>query len=264
MDTISLRSGNRMPVIGCGTWKMTDHTADTVVAALEEGYRLIDTSGDYGTQPAIGEGIRRSAVAREDIFLVTKVEETDDAYNATRHNLAELGFDYADLVLIHRPPEEGEGEKLWRGLMRAKEEGLARDIGVSNYSPALIDRLVDATDEAPVVNQIEWSPFGHSDAVQAHHTSRGIVIQAYSPLTRMTRLDDATVREIAHRHDMSPVQVLLRWNLQRGTVPLPKANQREHLRENIAVLDFALSDDDMAMLNRLNEGYSALGSLPYL
>ena len=133
-STIELRSGARMPVMGLGTWKLQDDTAGAVQAAIDMGYRMIDTSGDYGTQPGVGEGVRRSGVAREDIFLVTKVEETDDAYRKTQEDLRELGQDYADLMLIHRPPEDGPGVELWRGLIRARDEGLCRDIGVSNYS----------------------------------------------------------------------------------------------------------------------------------
>jgi 2,5-diketo-D-gluconate reductase A len=178
---LELLTGNMMPCMGLGTWQLTQDTRGAVGAALDLGYRLIDTSGDYGTQPGIGEAIRRSGAARDSIYLITKVEETGNAYEATRHNLAELQLDFADLVLIHRPPPNGAGETLWRGLMRAREDGLARDIGVSNYSVDLIEALVDATGETPAVNQIEWSPFGHSDRMLDHAKTNGIVIQAYSP-----------------------------------------------------------------------------------
>jgi 2,5-diketo-D-gluconate reductase A len=157
-----LHTGNRMPVLGLGTWQLTDDTPGTVENALRLGYRLIDTSGDYGTQPGIGEGIRRSGIERSGFYLVTKVEETDDSYEATVKNLAELGLDQADLMLIHRPPSSGPGEALWRGLIRAKEDGLTRDIGVSNYSIKQIEALIEATGKVPVVNQIEWSPFGRN------------------------------------------------------------------------------------------------------
>lgn len=262
-DRIALNSGNAMPVIGLGTWQLTDDTAGAVAAALALGYPMIDTSGDYGTQSGIGEAIRRSGAARADFYLVTKVEETDDAYAATRTNLGELGLDFADLMLIHRPPPEDPGEALWRGLIRARDDGLARDIGVSNYSAALIDALIDATGVVPAVNQIEWSPFGHSEAMASYCGGRGIVIQAYSPLTRTRRLDDATLAAIAGKYDKTPAQLLIRWNLERGTVPIPKANRRSHLEENIDVFDFELSAADMAALDDLNERYSSLGTLPY-
>jgi 2,5-diketo-D-gluconate reductase A len=260
---IFLHTGNTMPAMGLGTWQLTDHTADTIADALKMGYHMIDTSGDYGTQPGIGEGIRRAGVDRDDFYLVTKVEETDDAYEATKRDLDELGLDYADLMLIHRPPRNGAGEDLWRGLIRAKKDGLTRDIGVSNYSVDQIEALIEATGEVPVVNQIEWSPFGHGEEMERYAHDRNIVIQAYSPLTRGTRLDDKELAEIAARYDKTPAQVLIRWNLQRGTVPIPKANQREHLKENLDVFDFEMEEDDLAKLDALNERYSSLGSLPY-
>jgi 2,5-diketo-D-gluconate reductase A len=262
-STVPLHTGRHMPVVGLGSWQLTKDTASTVAAALDLGYRMIDTSGDYGTQPGIGEGLRSNGIERDSVYLVTKVEETDDAYEATRDDLAELQQDYADLMLIHRPPSDGPGVALWQGLMKARDDGLTRDIGVSNYSAELIDQLIEETGEVPVVNQIEWSPFGHSDAMLQYCKGRGIVIQASSPLTRTRRLDDATLREIGERHGKTPAQVLVRWNLERGTVPLPKANQRHHLEEDIDVFDLQLDGDEVARLNGLNEGYSALGSLPY-
>lgn len=258
-----LHTGTTMPVMGLGTWQLTEDTAGVIQSALELGYRLIDTSGDYGTQPGIGQGIRRSGVARSDFYLVTKVEETDDAYDAARRNLEELDLDRADLILLHRPPETGAGEDLWLGLMRAKEEGLATDIGVSNYSTGLIDALVEATGETPVVNQIEWSPFGYSEDMLRYAAGNGIVIQGYSPLTRMKRLDDPVLSALAERYGKTPAQILIRWNLQCGTVPLPKASKPEHLKENIDVFDVHIPDEDMSRLNRLNERFSALGTLPY-
>lgn len=262
--TLPLHTGNRMPVLGLGTWQLTHDTAGTVARALELGYPMIDTSSDYGTQPGIGEAVRRTAVARDAFYLVAKVEETDDAYAATGAYLAELGLDYADLVLIHRPPADGVGAGLWEGLRQAKREGLTRDIGVSNYSLEQMRALEAATGERPAVNQVEWSPFGHSRAFLEACREAGIVIQAYSSLTRGTRLDDPVLNAVAARHGKSPAQVLIRWNLQRGTVPLPKANRLDHLEENIRVFDFVLDGVDLARLDGLNEEYSALGSLPYV
>lgn len=258
-----LHTGSAIPVIGLGTWKLTRDTAETIRTALEIGYRLIDTSGDYGTQEGIGEGIRRSGLARPDFYLTTKVEETDDAYEALGRNLDELGLDHADLVLIHRPPQDGVGEALWQGLIRARENGLAKDIGVSNYPAAAIDALAEATGVVPAVNQIEWSPFGHSEDMLRHAEENAIVLQAYSPLTRMTRLDDPTLATIAERYDKTPAQILLRWDVQHSVVPLPKAGSREHLEENLDIFDIRLSKADMQRLDALNERYSALGKLPY-
>lgn len=262
-STVTLHTGTSMPVLGLGTWQLNKDTAGTIETALKLGYRMIDTSGDYGTQPGIGEGIKRSGINRSDLYLVTKVEEDDDAYEATKKNLKELQLQYANLMLIHRPPKNSAGIELWQGLIRARQEGLTRDIGVSNYPVEKIDELILATEEAPVVNQIEWSPFGHSDAMQSYCDRSGIVIQAYSPLTRTQKLKDKILGRIAKKYGKSPAQVIIRWNLQKGVVPLPKANKNQHLKEDIDVFDFELGEEDFELLDGLNEHYSSLGKLPY-
>jgi diketogulonate reductase-like aldo/keto reductase len=235
-----------------------------VAEAIKSGYRLIDTSGDYGTQPGVGQGVIDSGISRQQIYLATKVEETDNAYQATHKNLQELQTDYANLMLIHRPPPSGAGLELWEGLIRAQNDGLAKDIGVSNYSAAQIQKLIDATGEVPVVNQIEWTPFGHSLEMLEYCREQSIIIQAYSPLGRSGVLDDPMLKDLATMYLKTPAQIVLRWCLQLGVVPLPKANKIEHVRENFQVFDFELNPDDMATLNGLNHGYSAFGKLPYV
>jgi len=262
-SSIQLRSGNSIPVLGLGTWQLTHDTGGTVAYALELGYPLIDTSSDYGTHPGIATALSNSNIARGDIYVVTKVEETDDPYARAKSNLSELGIEYIDLLLIHRPPPASAGEWLWQGLIRARNEGLARDIGVSNYSTGLIDKLIAASGEIPAVNQIEWSPFGHSEAMKKYCEDKSIIIQAYSPLSRTKRLDDEKVVQIARKYQKSTAQILIRWNLQQGSVPIPKANQLRHLEENIDVFDFEIDKSDIQLLDNLNEGYSALGYLPY-
>jgi 2,5-diketo-D-gluconate reductase A len=261
---VPLLSGRDMPVLGLGTWQLKHQTVDSVAQALDAGYRMIDTSGDYHTQRGIGEALRASGRSRESVYLVTKVEETGDAYEALRTNLAELRLDYVDLVLIHRPPERGVGEELWRGLRRAKREGMTRDIGVSNYSIEQVEELVYRTGELPVVNQVEWTPFGHSPRMLDFCHDNDIVIQAWSPLTRGTRLNDDKLSAMAARYGRTPAQLLIRWNLQLGVVPLPKANHAGHQRDNLHVFDFEISQLDMAKLRTLNEHYSALGALQYV
>jgi diketogulonate reductase-like aldo/keto reductase len=264
-STVTLLTGNKMPVIGLGTWRLMIDTPGTVQEALELGYRMIDTSGDYGTQPGVGEGIRQSGLSRDKLYIVTKIEETDDAYQATQHNVGEMGLEYADAILIHRPPKSNEASRgLWEGLIQAKKDGLTKDIGVSNYSIELMQYLIDTTGETPAVNQIEWSPFGHSQEMLAYCQSQGIAIQAYSPLTRAVLLGNPVLKSIADLYVKTPAQLLLRWNLQLGTIPIAKANRREHMEENLQIFDFEISDDDMATLNGLNEGHSSLGRLPYL
>jgi diketogulonate reductase-like aldo/keto reductase len=192
------------------------------------------------------------------VFVVTKIEENDDAYAATCTNLDELGLDYADLVLVHRPPETGAGAELFGGLQQARYDSLVRRIGVSNYSVDLIDHLAAESGEMPAVNQVEWSPFGWNPEVLAACQERGILVQAYCPLTRAKRLADTTLTRVANRYSRSPGQILLRWHLQIGVVPLPKASSIEHLGQNARIFDFELSAADMDELGGLNEHWSAL------
>jgi 2,5-diketo-D-gluconate reductase A len=259
-----LPSGNRMPLLGLGTWQLTSHTVDAVRSALEAGFRMLDTAADYHTQRGIGDAIRASGIERDSLFVVTKIEADEDAYAATLKNLGQLRLNYVDLVLIHEPPEHGVGEQAWQGLRRAKREGLVHDIGVSSYSIECIEELVYLTGEMPAVNQIEWTPFGHSPRMLDFCRDNGILIQAWSPLTRATRLNDDKVSAMAARYGKTPAQLLIRWNLQLGVVPLPKSNQVRHQRDNLNVFDFEISTQDMARLNGLNEHYSALDRLQYL
>lgn len=262
-STVRLRTGRQMPVIGLGTWALSD-TDQAVKSAIDLGFMMIDTSGDYGTQPGVGKGFKESGAKREDVYIVTKVEDTDDAYIAAQNNIAELGLPYADLMLIHRPPHNSVGEHLWQGLIQSRQDGIVTDIGVSNYSTEQIQKLVDMTGEVPVVNQIEWTPFGHDIDMLNFCRENGIIIQAYSPLTHGERLGDKTVKRIAQRHVKTPSQVLIRWCLQVGTVPIVKAASPDHQREDINVFDFELDDQDMADLDSLNDLFSALGSLSYI
>ena len=262
-STVTLHTGRKMPVIGLGTWKLTDNTAEDVEFAINLGYRMIDTSGDYGTEPGIAEALAQAGVDRPSLYLVTKVEEYENAYESAQKNVSELQLGSADLILIHRPPMNGAGEALWEGLVRAQDKGIARDIGVSNYSIDQIRQLHESTGVMPSVNQIEWTPFGYSSEMLEFCKNNRIIIQAYSPLTRAQRLDDETVTEIGRHYNKTPAQILLRWNLQIGTVPLPKAADHDHMRENIDIFDFELNSDDLHRLNNLNESYSALGGLQY-
>ena len=253
-----------MPLLGLGTWELTFHTVDTICNAFELGFRMVDTAVDYHTQRGIGDAIRACGFEREAIFVITKVEPHEDAYGEIRRNLAQMRLDYADLALIHRPPELGVGDVVWQGLRRAKREGMVRDIGVSSYSIECIEELVYRTGELPAINQVEWTPFGHSPRMLDFCRENEIIIQAWSPLTRGKRLGDDKVAPMAARYGKTPAQLLLRWNLQLGVVPLPKANHVQHQRENLNVFDFEILPQDMTRLNALNEHYSALERLAYL
>lgn len=259
-STITLRTGSTMPVLGLGTWQIRD--ARTVETALELGYRLIDTSGDYGNQEEIAEALSRSDIPRTDIYLVTKIEPHENAYKATKENVGELRVDQVNLVLIHHQPRSGYGRELWDGLLRARKEGLAKDIGVSNYSIKLLKALIEGSGEVPAVNQIEWSPFAYNPEMLDFCREQNIAIQAFSPLTRKDKLKDKTLTRLASKYRKTTAQLLLRWNLQLGAVPLPKASQRKHLQENLEVFDFEISEEDMNALKRMNEDYSLWGGVP--
>ena len=263
-STVKLRDGGRMPVLGLGSWMLTSHTTESVQHAFELGYRMVDTSADYRTQPGIGRALQRTELPRDALFISTKVEENEDGYQATIKNLKELKLAYADLVLIHRPPKDSVGEKVWRGLMRARDEGLARSIGVCGYKVAQLQALADQTGEMPAVHQIEWSPFGHSLDMLTFCRANEIVVQAYSPLTRGQRLKDERLAQVAMKYGKTPAQVILRWDLQHGVVPLPKAYREDHQIQNVSISDFELDPPDMGALDALNERFSALEKLEYL
>lgn len=251
-------------MVGLGTWQLKHQTADSVARALAAGNRMIDTSGDYHTQRGIGEALRANDIPREFVYVVTKVEQSGNAYEALRTSLAELRLDYVDLVLVRRPPERGVGEALWQNLRRAKREQMTRDIGVSNYTIEQIEELVYRSGELPVVNQIEWTPFGHSPRMLDFCHDNHIVIQAWSPLTHGKRLNDDKLTAMAARYGCTPAQLLIRWNLQLGVVPLPKANHDYHQRDNLQVFDFEIQQGDMTKLRALNEHWSSRGTLQYV
>jgi len=259
-----LPSGNRMPLLGLGTRDLNVHTVDTVCGALELGYRLIDTAPSYHTQRGIGDAIRACGFERQDIFVVTKIEPRGDTYAAMHKCLAQLKLDYVDLALVQGLPERDAGDFAWHGLRRAKRDGLARDIGLSGYAIDCVEELVYGTGEMPACNQIEWSPFGHSPRMLDFCRDNGILILAASPLTHARRLNDDKLVTMAARYGKTPAQMVVRWNLQLGVVPLPKANHTAHLRENLSVFDFEITPLDMAKLNAFNEHYSWRGSLDYL
>ena len=263
-STIGLRTGREIPVIGLGSWMLTSHTAESVQHAFEIGYVMVDTSADYQTQAGIGKAMRRHDLPRDSLYIVMKVEPEEHGYHATVKNLADLKLAYADLVLIHRAPEKGVGEKLWKQLMQARDDGLTRDIGVCSYKLEKLQALADATGELPAVHQLEWSPFGHSLDMLSYCGAQQVVLQAYCPLTRGKRLKDERLAPIARKHGKSPAQVILRWNLQHGVAPIPKAYREDHQRDNLDIFDFALDEIDMGALDGFNEHFSALEKLEYL
>lgn len=252
-DAITLPGGGAIPLLGFGTWQLTGTEATTATrAALDAGYRHLDTATIYRNEHEVGTALRESGVPREQVFVTTKVppDRAGSAPETLQQSLTALGTDYVDLWLIHWPPDDGAGVALWKALLDARERGLARDVGVSNYDAAGLDALTKATGQTPCVNQIRWSPLLYDAAVVREHEDRGVVLEGYSALRGGT-LDHPVIVAIAEKHGRTPAQVIIRWHLQHGFVAIPKSADPERVRSNFDVESFALSDDDMAALDAL-------------
>lgn len=249
---VSLPSGARMPLLGFGTWQLTgDDAARATRAALDLGYRHLDTATIYRNEAEVGTALRDSGVPRGDVFVTTKVPP--DRAGRERATLEEslrlLGIDHVDLWLIHWPPDSGS-EAMWEALLAARKDGLARDVGVSNYDLDQLDALHKATGVMPAVNQIRWSPLLFDRDVLDRHRERGVVLEGYSALRGGT-LDDPTIGAIAQRLGRTPAQVILRWHLQHGVVAIPKSSREDRIASNLD-LDFELAAEDMAALDALS------------
>lgn len=258
LSTLALRTQARMPRLGLGVWQTPrgEATVGAVTAALAAGYRHIDTASIYGNEADVGAALRRSGVARERVFVTTKLwntdQGTDKALRAFERSLARLKLDYVDLYLLHWPVPELRLQS-WRVLERIAAEGRARAIGVSNFLKPHLDELLAHAQVMPAVNQIELSPFLQRSDTVAFCRAQGIVLQAYSPLTHGKRLDHPVVVAIAAEIARSPAQVLLRWGLQHDFVVLPKSVREERIRQNAAIFDFELSASAMQRLDALEE-----------
>ena len=258
--TVTLAHGAAMPVLGLGTWPLLgEEGAAAVRTALETGYRLIDTAENYRNEDAVGQGLRESGVPREQVFLTSKFNRkwhsSDGARQAAEASLERLGVDYLDLLLIHWPnPGQDRYVEAFEGLLRLLETGLVKAVGTSNFKPAHLQKVIDATGHVPDVNQINLNPYATRDAAVAFHTAHGIVTQAWSPIQPAAMLTDPVITGIAAGHGRTPAQVVLRWHLQRGFVPIPKSASPQRQRENLAVFDFELSADEVAAINELDKG----------
>jgi diketogulonate reductase-like aldo/keto reductase len=251
---VPLRDGGRIPLLGFGTWQLRGRQAyDATRWALEAGYRHIDTATAYGNEAEVGAALRDSGVPRDEVFITTKLppDHVGRERRTLQESLDQLGTDDVDLWLIHWPPGGTAGVDSWRELIAMRERGLARAIGVSNYSLTQIDELTQATGVAPAVNQIKWSPFQFDPAMLEGCRRRGVVVEGYSPF-RAARLDHPVLERIAQTHGKTPAQVIVRWHLQHQVVVIPKSARRERIIANIDVLDFALSAAEMAELDGLS------------
>ena len=257
--TVTLPTGGQLPHLGLGVFqaKSGGPARRAVAAALEMGYRHVDTAAAYKNERDVGEGIRDSGIPRSEIFVTTKLWNTDHGFDAARRafdaSLKRLGLDYIDLYLVHWPVPKLRRDS-WRALEQLFDERRARAIGVSNYMVNHLEELLGEARVPPAVNQIEVSPFLQMREVRAVCRAHGIVVEAYSPLTKGVRLDHAVVGDVARRIGKTPAQVLLRWGLQHDMVVLPKSVRPERIRENAAIFDFVLDEESMAQLDGLEEG----------
>ncbi|MDR0353312.1 MAG: aldo/keto reductase [Opitutaceae bacterium] len=259
---VTLNDGRRIPQLGIGMWQVPPgQVAPVLKAALEAGYRSIDTASAYQNEAAIGEALRAAPVPRGQLFVTTKLWNSDHgadrAPKALEESLARLGLAYVDLYLIHWPlPSRNDYVDTWKALIRLRDEGRAKSIGVSNFTPSHLRRIIDATGIVPAVNQVELHPRFSQAALRAFHAGRGIVTESWSPLAQGgSLLQDPLVEKIAAKHKRTPAQVILRWHIELDLVVIPKSVTPERIAENAAIFDFTLDPGDMASLAKLNNGH---------
>jgi 2,5-diketo-D-gluconate reductase A len=250
----SLAPGVEMPLLGLGVWEIPDgaQTEDAVRWALEAGYRHLDTAQGYGNEAGVGRGLRASGVPRHEVFVTTKFipRSGRDPVRELELSLQRLGTDRVDLYLVHWP--QGGPTWAWKGMERARERGLARAIGVSNYDRGDLERVLATADVPPAVDQVEFSPFSFRRELLATCEKLGVALEAYSPLTRARDLAHPVIAEVAGRVERTPAQVMLRWAVQRGVTVIPKSTHRERIVENSRIFDFSLAESDMAALDGLD------------
>ena len=244
--TVTLAGAGPLPLLGIGTWQMRGSECyRAVLYALDVGYRHIDTATMYRNEREVGRAVRDSGVPRSEVFVTNKLQPGDAGRerDALERSLQALDMDHVDLWLVHWPPPDAVGTKVWARFLELRHEGLARAVGVSNYSSSQMDTLVSATGEAPQVNQIRWGPALYDPATVEAHRTRGVVLEGYSPF-KTTDLGDPVLAEVSTRHGVTPAQVVIRWHLDHGFVVIPKSATPDRIRANFDVFGFSLDDDD--------------------
>ncbi|WP_328326546.1 aldo/keto reductase [Kribbella sp. NBC_00382] len=264
MQALKLSNGAEIPALGLGVWQVPEGpvTEAAVTAALETGYRLIDTAQAYGNESSVGRALRSSGVPREEIFLTTKfLPSHRDPLAEMEKSLERLDTDYVDLYLVHWP--QGGPTAAWSGMEAAHAAGLAKAIGVSNFSATELAEVIKASEVAPMANQFQYSPFLDRRALVDACLASNVVPQGYSPLGTGEHLDDPVVAKLAAATGRTPAQVLIRWSLQRGVSVIPKSSTPSRIQENFAALDFELDEDAMAALDALDtSGHTADAKAP--
>jgi len=255
---VKLNNGVEMPVLGLGVWQIPSGgpTTRAVTQALTSGYRLIDTARIYGNEEGVGRAVRESGLPRDDIFVTTKLWNSDHGYDAALRaceaSLKRLGLPHVDLYLIHWPVS-GSRKETWRAMEHLLKEGKARSVGVSNFMIQHIEELLVSSNVVPSVNQIELSPFLHQRELIDYCTKRGIAVEAYSPLTQGRRLGDKRLVAVAKKYAKTVPQILIRWGLEHGLIEIPKSDREDHIRENAAVFDFEIRSEEMRFLDSMSE-----------
>jgi 2,5-diketo-D-gluconate reductase A len=259
VPTIALNNGVEIPQLGFGVYQVPpEDTAEAVQAALEVGYRHIDTAEMYGNEKGVGEGLRASGIPREEVFVTSKLNNgfhaREDALRAFDGTLAALGSDYVDLFLIHWPLPGIDVDYIetWKAMEEIYRSGRAKSIGVSNFKGHHLRRLFSDTEIRPAVNQIEIHPYLTQDGLRAFDAEHEIATEAWSPIAQGKVLDDPTILRVAERHGKSAAQVTLRWHVQRGDIVFPKSVTRSRIEENFDIFDFELSEDDLREITALN------------
>jgi 2,5-diketo-D-gluconate reductase A len=258
IPTVALRDGVEIPQLGFGVFQVPpEDTQEVVEEALASGYRHIDTAGAYRNEAGVGAALAATGLGRDEVFVTTKLWNSEQGYDSTlaacEKSLERLGLDHVDLYLIHWPvPTEDRYLDTWRAFERLQDEGRARSIGVSNFRIEDLERLRSEAERQPTVNQIELHPQLQQCALRTWHAENGIATEAWSPLAQGGLLSDETIETVAAHHEKTPAQTILRWHLQLGNVVIPKSVTPERIRENIEIFDFELSEDDMAVIARLD------------
>jgi 2,5-diketo-D-gluconate reductase A len=260
VPSIPLNDGNSIPQLGFGVWRLEEEDAPEVIgAAIDAGYRHIDTAQGYDNEAGVGRAIAEADVAREQLFITSKLRNSQQGFEKTQQSLDEslerLQLDYLDLFLIHWPaPAHDRYVDTWKALIEAQKQGKVKSIGVSNFLPEHIDRIIAETGVKPAVNQVELHPAYQQRDIRDYHRKKDIKLECYSPLggKESKLLDDDTITEIGDRYDRSPAQIITRWHLQQGLIVIPKSSKPERARENFEVWDFELTEDDIAKIDALD------------
>ncbi|TXT64061.1 MAG: 2,5-diketo-D-gluconate reductase A [Promethearchaeota archaeon] len=258
--TYELNNGIKIPSIGFGTWALNGKTAQKAVKwALKAGYRLIDTASMYGNEVEIGKAIKESSIKREELFITTKIWDSEQGYENTfkafERSLARLQVDYIDLYLIHWP--RTKRLETWRAMeeLYKQDNKVVRAIGVSNFTIDHLNELLRNSTIKPVINQVEFSPFLYQKDLLSYCNIHEIKVEAYAPLTRTEKFDNATLQEISKKYGKTVPQILIRWGLEHGLVEIPKSSNKEHIFENIDVFEFSIEDEDLKVLDSLNQDF---------